>query len=205
MPRRFLTVALSILLLTGANALAQNSTWAIDKNQTLVSFQIRRVPVSYVRGSFSDITGTVIWDEKNPSKSSVEIIIPTASISTNNAMRDADLKSDNFFNVEKYPAMTFKSTVVTGTSGHLQVIGNLTLAGVTKSVTLVVDGPTPPTKMGQTNRRLIIGFIATGAIKRSDFNFVSNLPTAILGDEIKFTIDVEADQQLPASDKQSGR
>jgi polyisoprenoid-binding protein YceI len=123
MPRRILTIALSILLLAGANAFAQTSTWAIDNNQTQVSFQIRRIPVSTVRGSFGGITGTVIWDEKNLSKSSVEVVIPTASISTNNSMRDSDLKSSNFFDVEKYPTMTFKSTSVSGRPGHLQVIG----------------------------------------------------------------------------------
>jgi polyisoprenoid-binding protein YceI len=190
MPRRFLIIALSVLLFGGADAFAQSSTWTIDKNQTQVSFQIRRISVSTVRGSFSGITGTVVWDKKNLSKSSVEVVIPTASISTNNSMRDSDLKSSNFFDVQKYPAMMFKSTTVTGKPGHLQVIGNLTLAGITKSVTLTVDGPTPPAHMG----KLIIGFVATGMIKRSDFNFASKYPTAILGDEIKFTIDAEADQ-----------
>ena len=105
-------------------------------------------------------------------------------------MRDADLKSPNFFNVEKYPTMTFKSTAVIGTPGKLQIIGDLTLAGVTKSVTLLVDGPTPPTRMG----KLIIGFAATGTLKRSNFNFAPKYPIAILGDEIKFTIDAEADK-----------
>ena len=86
--------------------------------------------------------------------------------------------------------MTFKSTAVSGTPGHLQIIGDLTLAGMTRSVTLAVDGPTPPTKMG----KLILGFAATGTLKRGDFNFAPKFPTAIIGDEIKFTIDVEVDQ-----------
>jgi polyisoprenoid-binding protein YceI len=190
MNRRFFTALLFALLPSGALALAQSSTWTIDPNQTQVEFQIRRVPVSNVRGSFSGISGTIHWDEKDPSKSSVEVVIPTTSVSTSNAMRDADLKSANFFNVAKYLAMTFKSTAVTGTPGKLQVIGDLTLAGVTRSVTLAVEGPTSPTKMG----KLIIGFAATGTLKRSDFNFAAKYPTAILGDEIKFTIDAEADQ-----------
>ncbi|WP_263357231.1 YceI family protein [Acidicapsa ligni] len=187
---RFFTAVFSTLLLSGASALAQTSAWTIDTNHTQVDFQIRRVPVSNVRGSFGGITGTVNWNEKDPSKSSVEVVIPTASISTANSTRDADLKSPNFFNIEKYPTMTFKSTAVSGTSGKLQIVGDLTLAGVTKSVTLAVDGPTPPTRMG----KLIIGFAATGILKRSDFNFASKYPTAILGDEIKFTIDAEADK-----------
>jgi polyisoprenoid-binding protein YceI len=190
MPRSFLVTPIIILILASANVIAQTSTWTIDKNQTQVNFQIRRVPVSYVHGSFGGITGTVIWDEQNVSKSSVAVVIPTNSVSTNNLSRDSDLKSSNFFDVDKYPTMTFKSTAVTGTVGHLQIVGDLTLVGITRSVTLAVDGPTPPTKMG----KLIIGFAATGTLKRGDFIFAPKYPTAILGDEIKFTIDVEADQ-----------
>ncbi len=132
------------------------------------------------------------WNEKDPSKSSVEIIIPTTYISTTNERRDANLKSSDFFDVEKYPTMTFKSTAVTGSLGNLRVVGDLTLAGVTKSVTLTVDGPTAPSK--DMGHKLVIGFSATGTLKRSDFNFASKFPTAILGDEIKFTVDAEADQ-----------
>jgi polyisoprenoid-binding protein YceI len=190
MNQNFLASAISLLLFAGSSAFAQTSTWTIDTNQTQVEFQVHRVPVSNVRGFFSGITGTVNWDEKNPSKSHVEVTIPTSSLSTNNAMRDADLKSPNFFNVEKFPTMTFKSTAVSSTPGKLQVTGDLKLAGVTKSVTLMVDGPTPPTKMG----KLIIGFTATGTLKRSDFAFAPKYPAVILGDEIKFIIDLEADQ-----------
>jgi polyisoprenoid-binding protein YceI len=86
--------------------------------------------------------------------------------------------------------MTFRSTAVTGSAGKLQVVGNLTLAGVTRPVTLSVEGPTAATKMGN---KTIIGFEASGTIKRSDFNFASKYSAVILGDEIKFTIDVEAD------------
>jgi len=191
MNRTISTAFISILMLIGSSALAQTSTWKLDTNHTQVDFQIRRVPVNTVRGSFNGITGTVTWDEKDPSKCSVEAIIPTASITTNNEMRDKDLKSSNFFDVEKYPTMRFKSTSVTGTPEKLYVTGNLTLAGVTKSVTLEVEGQTEPTKMGT---KLILGFAATGTIKRSDFNFASTYPTLILGDKIRFTIDAEADK-----------
>ena len=118
----------------------------------------------------------MIWDEKDPSKSSVEATIDTNTVTTNNEARDEDLKSPDFFNVEKFPTMTFKSTSVTGTSGKLQVVGDLTLAGVTKSVTLDVDGPTPPQKgMGG---KMVTGLSATGTIKRSDFNFGSKFAAA---------------------------
>lgn len=190
MNRRIFTAALSALLLTGVSAFAQSSTWTIDPNHSQVNFAIKHMQVSTVRGSISGITGNVNWDEKDPSKSSVEATINTTTLTTNNEKRDGHLKSPDFFNVEKFPTMTFKSTAVTGASGKLQVVGDLTLAGVTKSVTLDVDGPTPPQK-GQGGK-LVTGFSATGKLKRSDFNFGSKFGEPMLGDEVQFTIDVEA-------------
>jgi polyisoprenoid-binding protein YceI len=192
MNRRIFTAALSALLLTGVSALAQSSTWTIDKNHAQTNFQIRHMGVSTVRGSISGITGTIVWDDKDPSKSSVEATIDTNTVSTNNAGRDKDLKSANYFDVEKFPTMTFKSTSVKRVGDKLQVIGDLTLTGVTKSVTLDVDGPTPPQK-GMGGKQ-VIGLSATGMIKRTDFNFAPKMPSMALGDEVKITIDVEANQ-----------
>jgi polyisoprenoid-binding protein YceI len=192
MNRRLFTAALSALLFTGVSAFGQTSTWTIDKNHAETNFQIRHMGVSTVRGSISGVTGTVVWDEKDPSKSSVDATIDTTTLSTNNGMRDKDLKSATFFNVEKFPTMTFKSTSISRSNGKLQVTGDLTLAGVTKSVTLDVDGPTAPQKgMGG---KMVIGFSATGTVKRSDFNFGSKYGPAMLGEDVQFTIDVEADQ-----------
>jgi polyisoprenoid-binding protein YceI len=192
MNRRLFTAALSALLLTGVSAYAQSSTWAIDTNHSQVNFSIKHMGVSTVRGSISGVTGNVVWDDKNPGKSTVEATIDAKTVSTNNEKRDAHLKSPDFFNVEKFPSLTFKSTSVTNTNGKLQVIGDLTLGGVTKSVTLDVDGPTPPQKgMGG---KMVIGFSATGTLKRSDFNFGSKFGAPVLGDDVQFTIDVEADK-----------
>jgi polyisoprenoid-binding protein YceI len=194
MNRRFFTAALSVLLFTGAGAFAsaQSSTWTIDKNHAQTNFKIRHMGVSEVRGSISGVAGTIVWNEKDLSKSSVEATIDTNTVSTNNDGRDKDLKSDHYFNVEKFPTMTFKSTSVSRVNGKLQVVGDLTLAGVTKSVTLDVDGPTAPQKgMGG---KMVIGLSATGSIKRSDFNFAPKMPAIALGDEVQITIDVEADQ-----------
>ena len=189
MNRRLFTAALSALLLTGASALAQSSR-TIDTNHSQVNFQIRHLGVSTVRGSLSGVTGTVVWVEKDTSKSSVEATIDAKTVSTNNEKRDAHLKSPDFFNVDKFPTLTFKSTSVTRAAGKLQVIGDLTLAGVTKSVTLDVDGPTPPQKgMGG---KLVTGLSATGTLKRSDFNFGSKFGAPVLGDDVQFTIDIEA-------------
>ena len=192
MNRRIFTAALSALLLTGVSAFAQSSTWTIDKNHAQTNFQIRHMGVSTVRGSISGVTGTILWDEKDPSKSSVEATMDTTTVDTNNAARDTDLKSDKFFNVAKYPTMTFKSTSVKRVDGKLQVVGDLTLAGVTKSVTLDVDGPTAPQKgMGG---KMVIGLSATGLVKRSDFAFAPKMPAMVIGDEVQFTIDSEANQ-----------
>lgn len=192
MNRRIFTAALSALLLTGVSAFGQSSTWTIDKNHSQVNFAIQHMGVSTVRGSISGVTGTVVWDDKNPSKSSVEATMDATTVSTNNDNRDKDLKSPNFFNVEKFPTLTFKSTSVSGANGKLQVVGDLTLAGVTKSVTLTVDGPTAPQKgMGG---KTVIGLSAAGTLKRSDFNFGSKYAAPILGDDVQFTIDVEANK-----------
>jgi polyisoprenoid-binding protein YceI len=192
MNRRLFTAALSALLLTGVSAFAQStpSTWAIDSNHSQVNFAIKHIEVSTVRGSISGVTGNVIWDEKDPTKSSVEATINTTTVTTNNEKRDGHLKSPDFFNVEKFPTMTFKSTAVTGTPGKLKIVGDLTLTGVTKSVTLDVDGPTPPQK--SMGGKMATGFSATGKLKRSDFNFGSKFTEPSLGDEVQFTIDVEA-------------
>ena len=112
MNRRTFTAALSALLLTGVSAFAQSSSWTIDKNHAQTNFQIRHMGVSTVRGSISGVTGTIVWDDKDPSKSSVEATIDTNTVNTNNSGRDTDLKSDKYFNVAKYPTMTFKSTSV---------------------------------------------------------------------------------------------
>lgn len=192
MNRRIFTAALSVLLLAGASAFAQTSAWTIDTNHAESTFSIKHMGVSTVRGAISGVKGTVVWDAKDVSKSSVNATLDATTVTTNNGMRDKDLKSANFFNVEKYPTITFKSTSVQRTNGKLQVTGDLTLAGVTKSVTLDVDGPTAPQKgMGG---KTVIGLSATGTVKRSDFNFAPKYPAAMLGDEVQITIDVEADQ-----------
>src|SRR6185312_12091335 len=146
MNRRLFTAALSALLFTGAAAFAQTSSWTMDPNHTQVDFRIRHMALSTVHGLINGVTGTVVWDETDPSKCSVEATIQTATVNTNIDARNKHLKSPDFFDVEKYPVMTFKSTAVTRSNGKLQVVGDLTLTGVTKSVTLNVDGPTAPLK-----------------------------------------------------------
>jgi polyisoprenoid-binding protein YceI len=184
-------LALTLALFTATVAAAQSSTWTIDKNHSQANFQIRHLGVSNVRGSISGVTGTIVWDEKDISKSSVIATLDTNTVNTSTEARDQHLKGPDFFNVPKFPTMTFKSTSVTGVPGKLKIVGDLTLAGVTKSVTLDVDGPSTPVK--GAGGKMVTGFSATGLIKRSDFNFATSYAgSAALGDEVKFTLDLEA-------------
>jgi polyisoprenoid-binding protein YceI len=194
MHRRHFTALFAAFLLAGSGtaAIAQSSNWTIDKNHSEINFEIRHMGVSNVRGAFSGITGTVVWDEKNPGNASVIASVDAPTVNTNNDARDKHLKSPDFFNVDKFPTLTFKSTSVQRVNGKLQLVGDLTLTGVTKSVTLDVDGPTAPQKGMQGG--LVTGFSASGIIHRADFNFGSKFASPMLGDDVKFTIDIEADQ-----------
>lgn len=186
-------LALAGLCFAGTSSHAQTSSWAIDPAHSGAAFQIRHLGVSTVRGSISGVKGTVQLDEKDVTKSSVEATLDPSTVSTSNDARDKHLKSPDFFDVAKSPQLTFKSTGFSNAGGKLQMTGDLTLNGVTKPVTLDVDGPAPPQKgMGG---KTVSGFSATGAIKRSDFNFGPKYAPPALGDEVKFTIDIEIDKQ----------
>ena len=182
------------LLLTGY-AKAQTSAWTIDPAHSSVQFAVRHMGVSNVHGSIEGVKGTVMLDEKNISKSSVAATIDVNTISTGVAQRDTHLKSPDFFDVANNPTITFQSTGVSNAAGKLKLMGNLTISGVTKPVTLDLDGPAPAQK-GQGGKT-ISGFSATGFITRKDFNFgeKNTAVSAMIGDEIKFTIDIEIDKQ----------
>jgi polyisoprenoid-binding protein YceI len=178
--------------LVSAHACAQTSTWSIDPNHSSVNFEIVHMAVSHVHGAFSNVKGTVTLNDKDITKSLVEATIDTTTVSTGVDARDKHLKSPDFFDVEKYPAISFKSTSLNRAGGKLQLIGELTIDGVTKSVTLDLDGPTPPqTMQGKT----VSGFSASGMIKRSDYNFGSKFAPPMLSDDVKFTVDVEIDKK----------
>jgi polyisoprenoid-binding protein YceI len=188
-----LALTLGVLSLAGASAQAQTSTWAIDPAHSSVTFEVRHMAVSNIHGSITGVTGTVTLNEKDITRSSVNAAIDTNTLTTNVDARDKHLKSPDFFDVAKYPQIVFKSTSLTQSGGKLQLTGDLTLTGVTKSITFDLDGPAPPqtAKDGKTRS----GFSATGILKRSDFNFGPKFAPPMLGDDVKFTIDVEIDKQ----------
>jgi polyisoprenoid-binding protein YceI len=169
-------------------------TYEIDPVHSSVHFSVRHMMVSNVRGEFAKLTGTIKYDPDNPSNSSVEATIDAASISTRDAQRDTHLKSADFLDVEKYPTLTFKSKKITPQPGGGTITGDLTIHGVTREVTLDVEGPTPEAKDPWGKQR--IGASATAKLSRKDFGLVWNaaLETGgvLVGDEVKVTIDVEA-------------
>jgi polyisoprenoid-binding protein YceI len=183
-----LLLCLTAFLSLAISATAQVETWQIDPAHTASSFSVRHLGISNVRGTFTKTSGTIQYDPKDWSKTSIAVTIDAASIDTRVEARDKDLRSPNFLDVAKYPTLTFKSKrVEEAGAGHLKVIGDLTIHGVTKEVALDVDGPTAPIKDPRGN--LHMGASAATKISRKDFG-VSGAPMAV-GDEISITLDVE--------------
>jgi polyisoprenoid-binding protein YceI len=183
------SAALSLAL----SAAAQTSTWNIDPAHSTAQFTVRHMAISNVSGSFTKVTGSVVLNEKDITQSQVNAVIDAASIDTRVPDRDKDLRSANFLDAEKYPTLEFKSKRIVNSSGKLQLIGDLTLHGTTREVTLDGDGPTPELTDPWGNARR--GFSATTTINRKDFGVVWNntLKTgeAVVGDNVKIRIDVE--------------
>ena len=191
--RKLIALAVGTLSMVCAGASGQTSTWIIDPSHSSVAFTIRHLAVSNVHGTITGVKGTVLLDEKDVTKSSVTATMDSATVNTGSDRRDKDLKSSDFFDVEKKPTITFKSTAVTKNGGKLQLVGDLTLNGVTKPITMDLDSPTPP--VTQKNGKVMSGFSATGMMKRADYNFGSKYTAPLLGDDVKLTIDVEITKQ----------
>ncbi len=169
-------------------------TYEIDSAHSNLQFSVRHLMVSNVRGSFTGVKGTVAHDHKNPSAGSIQATIDASTIHTGEEKRDEHLKSPDFLDVAKYPAITFQSTKVEKTgSDRFKVTGNLTIHGVTKEVTLDVEEVTEETKDPWGNMR--IGASAKGKIKRSDFGLTWNaaLETGgvMVGDDVKLDFELE--------------
>lgn len=173
-------------------------TYTIDPAHTTVDFRVRHLMVSTVRGEFSGVSGTVVYDPKNPANSKIEATIDATSIATREPQRDAHLKSPDFLDVEKYPKITFSSTKITPAGeGEWKVAGNLTIHGVTHEVMLKVEGPTPETKDPWGNIK--IGASAATKINRKDFGLVWNMALetggVLVGDEVAIHLEIELAKQ----------
>jgi polyisoprenoid-binding protein YceI len=189
---RVLLAALAVVFTSAVFAApsgAQTSTWQIDPAHANAQFTVRHLSISNVSGQFNKMSGTVQLDDKDITKSSVNATIDVSSVDTRDNSRDGDLKSDHFFDVAKYPTMTFTSTQIESAGpGKLKMTGNLTLHGVTKVVTFDVDGPSDAITDPCNNQRR--GASATTTINRRDFG-ITTYPAAAIGDDVKITLDIE--------------
>jgi len=158
-----------------------------------VDFSILHMGLSNVRGHFGNIGGTIVLNESDVTKSSVNVTIDLTTVDTGVAPRDADLKSPNFFDVAQFPTATFVSSGVAKNGKGLTVSGSLTLHGVTKPVILQVEGPTGP--VPGMDKKPHSGFSATTTISRTAFGIATTFPTAVVGDEVKLTIDLDVAKQ----------
>jgi polyisoprenoid-binding protein YceI len=175
-------------------AAAATSTWQIDPAHSAAQFAVKHLAISTVRGAFTSVKGTVQFDDKDITKSSVDVTIDVNSVDTRQPDRDKDLRSDHFFDAEHFPTITFKSKRVEQLSpGKLKITGDLSIRGITKEVVLDVDGPTAPVKDPWGNQRMAIN--ASTKINRQDFGVKWNQTMdnggVVVGDEVSITIDAE--------------
>lgn len=183
-----------VSLALAASAAAQTNTWQIDPAHSSAQFSVKHLGVSTVRGAFTKVSGSAKYDPADPSKTSLDATIDAASVDTRVDMRDKDLRSPHFLDVEKYPTITFHSKhVQPAGEGKLRITGDLTIKGTTKEVMLDVDGPTVAIKDPWGNQR--VGASATTKINRNDFG-VSADP-GMIGDDLTITIDAELFQPRP--------
>jgi polyisoprenoid-binding protein YceI len=192
MKRLALTLG-ALATLLPISSLAQTSTWTPDKAHSEVDFSILHMSLSKVHGRFGLSSGQINWNEADVTKSTVNMTIDVATVDTGVAPRDNDLKSANLFDVAQFPTATFVSTSVAKTSSGLTVNGNLTLHGVTKPVTLQVEAPMGP--VPGMDHKPHAGFSATTTISRTAFGVGAKYPTAVLGDDVQLSIELDVVKQ----------
>jgi polyisoprenoid-binding protein YceI len=185
-----------------AAAAAAPNTWTIDTAHSQAAFAVKHMMVSTVRGSFGKTEGTVTFDGKDVSSVKADVTIDATTITTNNEKRDTHLKSPDFFDVAKFPTITFKSKSVTAAGpGKFKLVGDLTMRGVTKEVTLDVEGPSQPlVAQGRTR----IGATATTKVNRQDYGVSWSRALdgggVVVSDEVAITLELElVKAQAPAA------
>jgi polyisoprenoid-binding protein YceI len=198
-PRKHAALAFAAGLSIAGIAAAATETFVFDKAHTQVGFQIRHF-LTKVEGRFRDYEGRIVIDRQNPANSRVDVTIQAASIDTGNDRRDADLKSANFFEVDKYPTITFKSTKVTPNGKDLYLVtGDLTMHGVTKALVVPVRH-TGFLNLGKMEKA---GFEVIFPMNRKDFGITWNRTLdaggTMLGDDVQITVLVEANKEMPAA------
>jgi polyisoprenoid-binding protein YceI len=190
--KRFAIVS-GILALAAPLAMAQASTWVSDQAHSEVDFSITHLAISNVHGRFGKVAATIVYDQADPSKSTVTATIGIGSVDTGEDARNNHLKTPDFFDFAQFPTASFTSTSVAKSGNGLVVNGNLTLHGVTKPVVLNVEGPIGPVQ--GMDQKQHAGFSATTTISRSAFGIGSKFPSAMVGDEVKLSIDLDVAKQ----------
>ncbi len=186
-------------------ALALDTQWKLDPAHTKALFTVKHMMISNVRGEFGKVSGTVHYDGKSLNNSDVSAVIDASSINTNEPMRDQHLKSPDFFDAAKYPTITFKSKKVEQDADGFKITGDLTIHGITKTVTLTAESLPTPIKDP-------MGFLRTGTeakakINRKDFGLafdrVMDNGGALVGDDVDIAIEVELIQKPSTADSKS--
>lgn len=192
--KRYPLFIILLMLFFTLPLLSHAATWQIDPDHSSFQFKVRHLMVSNVKGDFTKSKGVVTIDDNDMTNLKVEITIDAASVNTDNAKREEHLKSADFFDVAKYPTITFVSKkVVKDSPDRLKVIGDLTIHGITKEITVDVEGPTPEVKDPWGGFRR--GATATTRINRKDFGLTWNktLETGgvVVGDEVNIYVEAE--------------
>lgn len=183
---------LAVILMAGTTLFAQ-TRWTVDKVHSKVGFSVTHMMLSDVDGNFKKYEARIVSSKEDFSDAVFEITIETASVNTENESRDKDLRSDHFFDVEKYPQITFKSTSVEKNNDKkYKVSGNMTIHGVTKPVTLelTLNG----VEKNAMTKKPVVGFKVTGKINRTDFG-VGSVPSAMVSDKIELKASGEFEQE----------
>ena len=189
-----LAIVTGILALAAPMAMAQYSTWNADPNHSSVEFVIRHGGVSNVHGHFGGVAASLVYNEADVTKSTVTATVDVTTVDTGTPPRDTHLKTDAFFDIAKFPSATFTSTSVVKNGNKLTISGNFTLHGVTKPIVLDVDGPATPIENGM-DHKLHSGFTATTTLSRTAYGIGTAFPSALVGDDVKLTIELEIIKQ----------
>jgi polyisoprenoid-binding protein YceI len=193
--------AVAIAVIVALPAAAAPQSWMIEPNHSKANFKVKHLGISNVRGTVAIGSGSVVIDDENPAKSSVEATLPLSTIDTGNEKRDEHLKGADFFDATKNPSITFKSTAVEKSKDGYKVTGNLTMHGVTKSVVLDMEAPSAAVKSPYGN--MVRGVSATTTINRKDFGLTWNKALEagglVVGEDVKIDLDIELTPPPPAA------
>jgi len=194
------TLLLSVAALLTVSATYAQTTWTVDKAHSRVGFTITHLLISEVDGNFKTFDAKIMASKPDLSDATFEMTADANSIDTDNERRDGDLKSDKWFDTAKFPALSFKSTSFKKVDGKkYKMMGDLTMHGITKPVTMDVTMNGPVEMPGRNGKQTKAGFKSVGVVKRSDFGVGGTGPTSPVSDEVELRVNGEFAMQAPAA------